>query len=643
MCLGTCASLFVVCCLMTLCTLLRQVFYTYCIPLTLLFFTLYFTSSFVITNRCGPTVYDASHMGHARTYLGFDIIRRILQNYFRYDVTLIMNITDIDDKIIDRSATKNIHHLELSRHFEQEFHKDMSDLGVEPPTVVTRVTEYMDEIVQYIQNICDKGLAYESNGSVYFHVEAFENTPNHHYCKLSPEQINNAKLLAEGEGKLTQDFASEKKSPRDFALWKKSKEGEPTWDSPWGPGRPGWHIECSVMASDILERLIDSPKMDIHSGGIDLKFPHHDNEMAQAEAECGETQWVNYFVHAGHLHIKGLKMSKSLKNFITIQQALEINTARQIRMLFLLYKYNAQMDYGDDTMVHALETEKRFVEFYHNVKACLRQNDMKGPQKWSPETFELQKSLSNAMSKVHEALQDDFDTPTVMASLVELVKATNVYMEGNHQVVGLVVRNVASYITRMFKVFGLIPNDAIGFGTTGSGEGDTAGSREEVLGPVLDALMDFRSAVREKARSKDIGGVLGECDDFRDTKLPPLGIRLEDKANGPVWKLADPEELVREMEQKQAEAERKAELKAQKEAEAARKEALNKLSPEDFLKQLTLEDGTTPMYSNFDETGLPTHDNTGEPLNKNQAKKVAKLFKTQQTKYEKYMKSQEGS
>lgn len=388
------------------------------------------------------------------------------------------------------------------------------------------------------------------------------------------------------------------------------------------------------MASDVLKKLFGTPKMDIHSGGVDLKFPHHDNEMAQAEAECGETQWVNYFVHAGHLHIKGLKMSKSLKNFITIQQALEINSARQIRMLFLLHKYNAPMDYGDNTMQHALETEKRFAEFFHNVKACLRSHDIHAPQKWTPETVQLQKALAEATVKVREALCDDFDTPAAMSALVDLVKATNVYMEGDYQV-GLVVRNAAEYVTRIFKVFGLISHDTVGFASEAG-----AASREEALGPVLDSLMEFRAAVREKARSKDVGGVLAECDAFRDAKLPPLGIRLEDKADGSVWKLADPAELILEMQQREAEAERKAEEKALKAKEAAEKEAMNKLSPEAYMAQLTLEDSTTPVYSKFDETGMPTHDSTGEPLNKSQKKKAQKLFKTQQTKHEKYLKSQ---
>jgi cysteinyl-tRNA synthetase len=576
-------------------------------------------------------------MGHARTYLGFDIIRRILSYHFKYDVTLIMNITDIDDKIIQRSAENNVHHLELSQKFEQEFHEDMAALGVMPPSVLTRVTEYMPQIVSYIQTICDKELAYESNGSVYFDTVAFEETPNMHLCKLEPEQKNNADLLAQGEGSLSQDFVSDKKNPRDFALWKKSKEGEPTWESPWGPGRPGWHIECSVMASDVLKKMFGGDCMDIHSGGVDLKFPHHDNEMAQAEAECGSSQWVNYFVHAGHLHIKGFKMSKSLKNFITIQQALENNSARQIRLLFLMHKYNAPMDYGDDTMRHAVVAEKLFVEFFHNVKACLRQHGISELQTWSTDAIELQKTLSGTMLKVDNALKDDFDTPNTVSLLINLVRATNLYLESD-SVVGLVVRNVASYITSMFKMFGLIFDDSIGF-PEGAGGGGAA-SREQVLGPVLDALMKFRSNVREKARSNDIDAVMGLCDDFRDKLLPPLGIRLEDKTDGSVWKLADPEELVKEMMQKELEAQRKAQEKAERAQEEAKKDALNKLTPEEFMKQLTSEDGVTLMYTKFDDAGLPTHDSTGEPLSQSQVKKIQKAFQAQQKKYDKYMKQQ---
>jgi cysteinyl-tRNA synthetase len=591
-------------------------------------------------------------MGHARTYLGFDIIRRILQDHFNYNVTLCMNITDLDDKIIQRANENGTSCEELSRKFELEFHRDMEKLGVEPPSVLTRVTEYMDEIVEYIDTIVKKDLAYESNGSVYFDVEGFSKQEGMTYCKLAPEQVNNAELLAEGEGKLTQDFASDKRSARDFALWKKSKEGEPTWSSPWGEGRPGWHIECSVMASDVFAQMSggccakdaatkpDLCRMDIHSGGVDLKFPHHDNEMAQAEAHSGCNQWVNYFVHAGHLHIKGFKMSKSLKNFITIQAALEQNSARQIRMCFLLHKYNSPMDYGDDTMSHAMSIESVFKNFFDNILAVLREGKITDAQRWDSNARNLQLAIDKAVNAVDDALKDDFDTPTSMSALANLVKATNLYLEGcvaeDRKPVSLVVRNAARFVTKIFKTFGLIPETSgveIGFPVGGGDSGET-------LNPVLDALIDFRSSVRDKARAKDIAGVLEECDTFRDDALPPLGIRLEDKTGGKsVWKRADPAELMKEREQQELEKKRKADEKRAADEENAKKEALNKLNPEDFMRQLTLDDDSTKLkYSKFDETGGPTHFHDGEELNKSQMKKAKKEFQGQQKKYEKSLK-----
>lgn len=605
---------------------------------------------------CGPTVYAPSHMGHARTYLGFDIIRRIMTSYFGYDVTLVMNITDIDDKIIERANEQGIHHLELSQRFETEFHEDMANLNVSPPDVLTRVTEYMPDIVGYITEIVDKDLAYESNGSVYFDVDSFDAKEGMNYCKLVPEQINNTSLLAEGEGKLTQAFTSDKRSPRDFALWKRSKENEPKWDSPWCCGRPGWHIECSVMASDVFRKMGraapgDAGCMDIHSGGVDLKFPHHDNEMAQAEAHSGCLQWVNYFVHSGHLHIDGFKMSKSLKNFITIRQALEINTARQVRMCFLLHKYNAPMDYGDNTMAHAVERERLFSNFFGNVRVVLRGVPLTRPQSWDDRAKDLEREILRVKTAVDAALRDDFDTPEVMAALADLVKSVNLYLENNDRVVSLLVRSAAVFVTRIFRIFGLIPEDVGNdVGWSVGGGADDGSTKEETLAPILDALLAFRSSVRDRARSKDVGGVLNECDSFRDDVLAKLGVRLEDKSSGSVWKLVDPKELEKEMEQKELERRRKEEEKAAAKAEKERKDALNKLSPEDFMRQLTIEHGEGDAkkevlkYSKFDNTtGLPTHFHDGELLNKNQSKKAQKEFQGQKKKYEKYLSSQKQS
>lgn len=278
---------------------------------------------------CGPTVYDSPHLGHARTYLTFDIIRRILSNYFNYDVNLCMNITDIDDKIIKRSNEEKKNFNEFARHWENVFFQDMRSLNVMYPNYITRVSEYIPEIISFIKVILQKGYAYENNGSVYFDIEKYKEG-GHMYAKLVPQDKNkNLDELQEAEGVLSKDNTNEKKNKGDFALWKASKKDEPFWDSPWGKGRPGWHIECSVMNYSIFGKSLD-----IHSGGIDLKFPHHDNEIAQTEAHDESKQWINYFLHTGHLKIEGLKMSKSLKNFKKISDFINLYSPNAFRLYF---------------------------------------------------------------------------------------------------------------------------------------------------------------------------------------------------------------------------------------------------------------------------------------------------------------------
>lgn len=351
---------------------------------------------------CGPTVYDTSHMGHARNYLSFDIIRRVMEDYFGFNIFYVMNITDIDDKIIIRTWQNRIRaitdqfardspafsewlaaelpkhktpenlsalrdqllsgvdvpeevraawlasaagcstepwqvqeaFLELAQKFEVEYFEDMKALGMRMPTAVTRVSEYVPEIIKFIEVIIGKGMAYAAEGNVYFDHTAFVDAGNA-YAKTALNA--SAELLDEGEGAAM--ATDGKRTQRDFALWKKAKPGEPRWDSPWGEGRPGWHIECSAMASDLL-----GSHLDLNGGGTDLRFPHHDNQLAQSEAHFGCKQWVNYFLHTGHLHINGLKMSKSLKNFISIRNCLRRYTARQLRLFFLTVHWHSEME-----------------------------------------------------------------------------------------------------------------------------------------------------------------------------------------------------------------------------------------------------------------------------------------------------------
>jgi len=677
---------------------------------------------------CGPTVYDHSHMGHARSYVSFDIMRRILRDYFGYDVFLQMNITDIDDKIIKRArqqflfqnwknekpekdeivevAQKGIerfqakfdkeedpdkkvmynNHLtaaraalasfsspedvfsvcadsisdyldsqkgstvtdntifeKLPRYWENEYFSDMAALNIELPDCLTRVSEYVPEIVDFVQKIIDEGFAYESNGSVYFTVDKFDQSDDHYYAKLVPEAVGNREAiaagLAEGEGSLAAKGA-EKRSESDFALWKNSKAGEPSWDSPWGKGRPGWHIECSVMASEILGNT-----MDIHSGGIDLKFPHHDNEIAQSEAKWCNDNWVQYFLHTGHLTIAGCKMSKSLKNFITIKEALKKNSSRQIRLAFLLHAWDKTLDYSDNTVAEAVQYENNMKNFFSNVKAALM-NDNGVMQKWGDAEKELYAEFELRRQSVHSALCDNLDTLSACNELRDIVKATNKYLQKTNSPECVLLRSIGQYVTRILRCFGCMEDGAsteIGFPQA---DADTGGNKEQILAPFLQAMAQFRADVRTsmKGDKSELSKQLMDlCDDFRDIKLVDLGVRLEDKMDEtgkPVIKLSNREELIQEREEKLAAKrakEEKARLQAEKKAaEAAEKERIAQIPPSDWFKQAQF---ATSGFTQFDDAGLPTHRKnaeTGEeePIPKAGAKKLTKEFNAQKKRHE---------
>ncbi|BFG06432.1 cysteine--tRNA ligase cytoplasmic [Drosophila madeirensis] len=693
---------------------------------------------------CGPTVYDASHMGHARSYISFDILRRILANYFGYNIHYVMNITDIDDKIIKRArqnhlfeeyvsesaklplgqllddqkqvlvrfqetcakntdpdkklmldktlqrmndavdaltqavsqgdeksiAEKRQHYLNeakdpiaewldgkkgaeindnsvfesLPRYWEDQFHNDMKSLNILPPDVLTRVSEYVPQIVAFIQRIIDNGLAYAANSSVYFDVNGFDRKEKHHYAKLVPEAYGDTKSLQEGEGDLfvAEDRLSEKRSANDFALWKASKAGEPWWDSPWGRGRPGWHIECSAMASDIFGSTFD-----IHTGGVDLKFPHHDNELAQSEAAYDESEWVKYFLHTGHLTIAGCKMSKSLKNFVTIQEALKKHSATQLRLAFLLHSWKDTLDYSENTMEMATQYEKFLNEFFLNVKDLTRHVLSEEPRRqfdaWTDVEAALQQKFSSSQVQVHAALCDNVDTRSALDAIRELVSASNVYIRDNKsRLNSLLLRNVATYITDLLHVFGAVsgPRGGIGFPVSGGGGAQAAagGDLETTVLPYVQTLAEFRNLVREQAKALKAFDILKLCDDLRDNILPNLGVRLEDKDGGKfAVKLVDRDSLLREREAKlAAEADKAAEKERKKQAAAeaaAAKEAQRRLNPKEmFLRE-------TEKYSAFDENGLPTLDKEGKEISKGQLKKLQKLQQQQEQRYKEYLAS----
>ncbi|KAF7212144.1 cysteinyl-tRNA synthetase [Nothobranchius furzeri] len=690
---------------------------------------------------CGPTVYDASHMGHARSYISFDILRRILRDYFKYDVLYCMNITDIDDKIIKRARQNHLLHqykeknppagqilqdvlsaqkpfqeqlayttdpdkkqmlerldaavttalqplqaavkskaaddvlqplaqvlLEnskdllsdwldkqfgsqvaensifsvLPKFWEGEFHKDMEALNVLPPDVLTRVSEYIPEIVEFVDKIVSNGYGYESNGSVYFDTQKFDSSPQHSYAKLVPEAVGDQKALQEGEGDLSisADRLNEKKSQNDFALWKSSKPGEPSWDSPWGKGRPGWHIECSAMAGSIL-----GESMDIHGGGFDLRFPHHDNELAQSEAYFENNFWVRYFLHTGHLTIAGCKMSKSLKNFITIKDALSKNSARQLRLAFLMHSWKDTLDYSSNTMDSAVQYEKFMNEFFLNVKDILRApTDLPGRfERWEADELELNSSFYDRKSAIHQALCDNVDTRAAMEEMRVLVGQSNTYIASRKNAKlrpnRLLLESIATYLTNMLKVsnththiltFGLAFQGIIRFLQL-----------ESTVMPYLGVLSNFREDVRKIAREQKVTELLKLCDVVRDDTLPELGVRLEDHEGQPtVVKLVDRDTLLREREEKK----KVEEEKKRKKEEAARKRQeqetakLNKMriAPSDMFRS------ETDKYSRFDETGFPTHDADGKEISKGQAKKLRKLYEAQEKLHNEYLQTNQN-
>ena len=686
---------------------------------------------------CGPTVYDAAHIGHARNYMTFDIIRRILRDYFNYDITYVMNITDIDDKIILRarqshllkefadgfeqsrdteklkaawkwftakklgftdgvweqlegelcgelygkreagtlseSEVKKLTALEaaifvksvldsgksidkdslsdgsfseilspwlddqlgsgvtdqkifrdLAAYWEADFMEDMRSLNVLPADYLTRVSEYVPEIIAYVEKIIENGFAYESEGSVYFDVAAFERDPQHQYAKLCPWSAGNSKFFEEGEGSLGMKLTG-KRDGRDFALWKCSKPGEPFWSSPWGNGRPGWHIECSAMASSVLPR-----QLDIHSGGIDLAFPHHDNEIAQAEAHFHSRQWVNYFLHAGHVHIEGLKMSKSLKNFISIKEALKRYSARQLRFLFLQHGWNSTLIYKESSMQAALAVDSTFTNFFANVKVSIEEStgsvSIEGCNDHGDAEKMLLKVLDTTRVNVHEAICDSFDTPRALNSILELITQTNVYMKRS-KLSRESLEQIRGYVKKMYRVFGLESED------TGAMSSSTS-STFDVLA-VLKEVSTFRDSIRSLALEPTgpcKTSLLDACDKLR-ARLQSSGVVFEDRANGhSLVKIVDPEQLERESRAAAAKEtevqERKLALLKLQEDRAAAKAAKAAIPPAELFRDAS-------KYSQWDERGIPTHDVAGLELSKNSRKKCVKEFEAQEALYNK--------
>ncbi|HSG92720.1 MAG TPA: cysteine--tRNA ligase, partial [Methylotenera sp.] len=425
-------------------------------------------------------------VGHARVMVVFDVVTRYLRA-LGYEVTYIRNITDIDDKIIQRAAENGETITELTERFIAEMHQDADALGVMRPDNEPKATASMPAIISMIETLIDKGFAYAAdNGDVYYDVSEFNG-----YGKLSGRQIEE---LRAGERVAVNEA---KTDPLDFVLWKAAKPGEPAWDSPWGNGRPGWHIECSAMSAECL-----GEHFDIHGGGMDLQFPHHENEIAQSEGAHG-CQSVNYWMHNGFVRIDDEKMSKSLGNFFTVREVLARYPAEAVRYFILTSHYRSPLNYAEDQLEQAKTAVTRF---YHSLRGVVAQTNLY----WQDDT--------TFAPRFREAMDDDFNTALALSVLGDVRQALNLAREGQDEIQA---SYLAGLLIAMGEILGLLQQDADTFLMSGDDEIDAA---------KIEQLIADRHAAR---KAKD----WAKADEIRDA-ITAMGIVLEDEAGKTVWRRA---------------------------------------------------------------------------------------------------------
>lgn len=438
---------------------------------------------------CGPTVYNYFHIGNARPFIMFDVLRR----YFEYrgmQVTFVQNFTDIDDKVIKKANEEGVTYDVIAERYIKEYFVDAGGLGVKPATVHPRATENIDEIIDIVKTLVEKGYAYESAGDVYYRTRAFAE-----YGKLSHQP------LEELEAGARIDVSEHKEDPMDFALWKAAKPGEPSWDSPWGKGRPGWHIECSAMARRYLGETID-----IHSGGIDLCFPHHENEIAQSEASSGKP-FAHYWMHNAFLNIDNQKMSKSLGNFFTVRDAAATYGYDAIRFFMLSAHYRSPLNYSRESLEQARAGLTRIYSALDNVR-FLSENG--APGEMSKEEADSVQGFDGWRCRFCEAMDDDLNTADAVSVIFELVRAVNT-VAGKAGVTRAYAQAALAMLRELCGVLGIEKPE------TGNAQEDAE----------IEALIEKRQCAR---KSKDFK----EADRIRD-ELKARGIVLEDTPQGVKW------------------------------------------------------------------------------------------------------------
>lgn len=436
---------------------------------------------------CGPTVYNFFHIGNARPFVVFDTMRKYLE-YRGYKVKFVQNFTDVDDKIINRAKEEGISAGEVSEKYIEEYYKDAAALNVKKANVHPKVTETMEDIIKFVEELIEKGYAYESEGDVYYRARKFEG-----YGKLSGKNIDDlisGARIAVGE---------KKEDPLDFALWKARKEeSEIAWESPWGMGRPGWHIECSAMSKKYLGKTID-----IHAGGEDLQFPHHENEIAQSEA-CNGQCFANYWMHNGYINIDGVKMSKSLGNFKTVRDLLQHYDGEVLRFLILSGHYRGPIDFGPDILTQSQNGLARM----RNAKSNLKHLIATGEGTMTDAEKEALAGFDKYRTQFVEVMDDDLNTADAISAVFELVTAINTAVKDG--ATKEFAQKALDVLMELTTVLGLLQQDPE--------------EAAEEIEPEVQALIDERQAAR---KAKDFA----RADEIRD-QLKAMGITLKDTPQG---------------------------------------------------------------------------------------------------------------
>ncbi|RLF07414.1 MAG: cysteine--tRNA ligase [Thermoprotei archaeon] len=442
---------------------------------------------------CGPTVYDYTHVGHARTYVAFDVIKRFL-NLKGFEVTYVQNITDIDDKIINRANKENVDWKIIADTYTKDYLEALEKLHIEVD-VHPKATHHIKEMIDFISKLIEAGFAYESNGSVYFDVDKFLE-----YGKLSKR--------VKGEGwRQEEAFIHEKKRPYDFALWKRAKPGEPWWESPWGPGRPGWHIECSVMSSFYL-----GDRIDIHGGGVDLVFPHHENEIAQSEARYGVKPWVKYWLHAGYLTIKGEKMSKSLGNIIPLKEIFTKHKPEALRLMLALTHYRSTVDFSYELL-------ERYERIYERLKNCVEllmriTSKVSFNFKLSDEELKIARNIDENLLGFITSMEDDFNGAKAAPYLHNIISiAYSDIIPSEKAELALKALNAFKRINQVLAVL----DDVLG----------ARSFERNIIDKLVQLIVDIRQIHRSR-KEYEIADKIRE-------QLASLGIKLMDSKTGTTW------------------------------------------------------------------------------------------------------------